>query len=141
MRKIFSLLAAVLFAGSMMAAEVTTTYVFHSSAWKANVNDVSSDWTSNQNGGGFMNNGVQVTSSSTGASATSPKSFNQISKIVVTYNTNKTAGKGSLMCRLVTMILFPRNVDLLPVQKMDAPLILLRYLTMRHLKVARLDLP
>ncbi|MCR5266610.1 MAG: hypothetical protein K6E29_08490 [Cyanobacteria bacterium RUI128] len=95
MKKIFSLLAAVLFAGSMMAAEKTVTYVFTTKSWAATMNDAAANWISNKDGGGFSNNGVQVTTSYSGANATSPDSYNQISKIVVTYNTNKSAGKGT----------------------------------------------
>ncbi len=71
-------------------------YTFTSKAWKATLNGEEANWTSNKDGGDFINNGVQVTKSGTGASATSPISYNDISKIVVTYNTNKSAGAGTI---------------------------------------------
>ena len=95
MRKIFSIFAAVLFAGSMMAADVTTTYVFQSKEWKAKVGTEDANWVSGKAGAGFNNDGVQVTTAADGANATSPESFENISKIVITYNTNKSAGKGT----------------------------------------------
>ena len=95
MKKIFSLFAAVLFAGSMMAELTTVTYVFQSKDWKAKVGEVTADWTSGKAAGGFKNNGIQVTTTYTGANGTSPESFTDISKIVITYNTNMNAGAGT----------------------------------------------
>lgn len=78
------------------AEQVTSTYTFTSKSWTATLNDDAANWTSGKDGAGFSNNGVQVTTSYSGANATSPEEFDNITKIVVTYNTNKTAGKGTL---------------------------------------------
>ena len=72
------------------------TYVFTSKDWAAKIGSTAANWTSNKAGAGFSNNGVQVTANATGANATSPKSFENISQIIVTYNTNKNAGQGTL---------------------------------------------
>ena len=76
--------------------DVTSTYVFTAKDWAATKDGEAANWTSVKDGGGFSNNGVQVTAAGTGASATSPDEYDNISKIVVTYNTNKSKGAGTL---------------------------------------------
>jgi len=83
------------------AAEVTQTYIFTNKSWKATCNEKEANWTSGTDGGSFSNNGIQVTTTS-GANATSPISFTNISKIVVTYNTNKASGAGTLEVKIGT---------------------------------------
>jgi hypothetical protein len=80
------------------AEQVTSTYTFTDKSWNATLNEEAANWISGKDGAGFLNNGVQVTSneSYSGANATSPEEFNNITKIVVTYNTNKSAGSGTL---------------------------------------------
>ena len=82
----------------MWAAETTITYTFTAKDWKA----TPANWTSGKAGGGFSNGGIQVTSNAnySGANGTSPRSFNSISKIVVTYNTNQSAGAGSIEAKV-----------------------------------------
>ena len=96
------LLLCALVVGSVnaWAVETTITYTFTAKDWKA----TPADWISGKAGGGFNNNGIQVTSAEaqTGANGTSPRSFNSISKIVVTYNTNKSAGAGSIVAQVGT---------------------------------------
>ena len=53
-------------------------------------------WTSGKEGAGFSNNGIQVTTSATGANGTTNKTFTDVSQVVVTYNTNKSKGAGTL---------------------------------------------
>ena len=84
----------------MWATEVTTTYVFTSMDWKATCNDVAANWTSGKDGAGFSNNGIQVTTNATGANGTSPVSFTNVTKIVATYNTNKSKGAGSIVAQI-----------------------------------------
>lgn len=75
----------------------TDTYTFLSKSWTATLNGNAANWTSDKDGAGFADDqGVQVTSNSSGANATSPVSFSGVSRIVVTYNTNKSAGAGSI---------------------------------------------
>ena len=76
------------------------TYVFTSKAWAAKIGSTVANWTSNKAGAGFSNNGIQVTTAATGANGTSPISYNNISQIVVTYNTNKSKGKGTLSVKI-----------------------------------------
>ena len=90
---LFALIAG---SSSSWAEETTTTYTFSAKDWKASP----ANWTSGKEGGGFSNDGVQVTTNSSGANATSPISFNDISKIVVTYNTNKSAGAGTIKVKV-----------------------------------------
>ena len=99
--KSLCLLAVLCFTTSVMAVE-TATYVFTSKSWAATLNDEPANWISGKDGGGFSNNGVQVTNNATvsGANATSPVSFDNITKIVVTYNTNAKAGDGTLEVKI-----------------------------------------
>ena len=64
------------------------------------MNGGAANWTSNKAGAGYSNNGVQVTINTTGANATSPNELTNISKIVVTYNTNKSNGAGSISVKV-----------------------------------------
>ena len=91
---LFSLMLSLLSITNLWAEDVT--YTFTSKSWAATSGGVAANWTSGKDGAGFSNNGVQVTTAATGANATSPTSFDNISKIVVTYNTNKSKGAGSL---------------------------------------------
>ena len=78
-------------------AEESITYTFQSKSWTAVLGNSSTpaNWTSGKDGAGFAaSQGVQVTSNASGANATSPISYSNISKIVVVYNTNKSAGQG-----------------------------------------------
>lgn len=97
--KLMLLLCALIAGSSSVWATVTTiTYTFSAKDWKA----TPANWTSGKDGGGFTNNGIQVTTNVdyNGANGTSPRSFNSISKIVVTYNTNKSAGDGSIVAQV-----------------------------------------
>ena len=91
------LLLCALIVGSGSAwADDEVTYTFTSQKWAATLGEDAANWTSNKDGAGFSNDGVQVTTKVAGASATSPVSFDKVKKIVVTYNTNKSAGAGSI---------------------------------------------
>ena len=82
----------------VQAEEVT--YTFTSRDWNATVNGEAANWTVGLNGAGFSNKGIQVTMNSTGANGTSPVSFNKITKIVATYNTNKSDGAGTIVVKV-----------------------------------------
>ena len=84
--------------GNAWAEEVT--YVFTSKDWAAKIGSTAANWTSNKAGAGFSNNGIQVTTTASGANGTSPISYNNISQIVVTYNTNTSKGKGTLSVKI-----------------------------------------
>ena len=77
------------------AAETTDLYTFNSASWGATKGGSAANWTSGKAGAGFNNNGIQVTTSATGANGTSPVSYTNISKVVLTYNTNKSGGAGT----------------------------------------------
>ena len=96
------LLIAVLLVGvgTAWADDVTTTYRFSDKSWSATCDNVSANWTSNKDGAGFGNQGIQVTTSATGASGTSPISFTNVTKVVATYRTNKSAGAGSITVKI-----------------------------------------
>ena len=70
------------------------TYTFTTKNWADDTNS----WTSIQDGAGFDNdkNGVQVTASATGASASTKAEVNGVSKVVVSYCTNASKGEGSI---------------------------------------------
>ena len=76
------------------------TYVFTSKDWAAKIGSTAANWKNNKAGAGFSNNGIQVTTNATGANGTSPISYNNISQIVVTYNTNKSKGNGTLSIKI-----------------------------------------
>ena len=82
--------------------EVTETYYFTSKDWGAVISDhlTKGNWTSGKNGAGYSNGGIQVTTTASGANGTSPKSFNNVTKIVATYNTNKSKGAGSIEAKI-----------------------------------------
>ena len=90
------MLVAVILCGAGSAwGEETFTYTFASKDWHAQGND--QDWTSGKDGNQFTKGrGIQVTTSASGANGTSPASFSNVSKIVVTYSTNASAGAGSI---------------------------------------------
>ena len=75
----------------------TYTYVFTSKDWNATLDGEEANWTSGKDGNSFVEGqGIQVTTGVTGANGTSPDSFNNVTKVVVTYNTNKSKGAGSI---------------------------------------------
>ena len=74
------------------------TYVFTSKDWNATLDEEEANWTSGKDGNGFTEGqGIQVTTGTTGANGTSPLSFKNVSKVIVTYNTNKNAGAGTIV--------------------------------------------
>ncbi|MBO7529763.1 MAG: chitobiase/beta-hexosaminidase C-terminal domain-containing protein, partial [Bacteroidales bacterium] len=73
--------------------ETTTTYTFSTKSWAASP----ANWTSGKDGNSYQNNqGVQVTTGCSGANATSPISFSDISKVEVRYCTNSSSGVGTI---------------------------------------------
>ncbi len=88
------------FTGSAWATDIT--YTFTSKSWTATVGGSAANWTSGADGAGFSNNGIQVTTTASGANGTSPTSFSNISAIVLTYNTNKSAGSGTAKVKIGT---------------------------------------
>ena len=77
--------------------ETTETCMFSSKSWAA----TPSNWTSGQDGASFQTGrGVQVTATATGANATSPSSYTNITKIVVTYSTNANNGAGNVVIQV-----------------------------------------
>ncbi len=74
-------------------AESSATYTFTSKSWAA----TEGNWTSGKDGNGYSNSGVQVTTGTTGANATCPTSYSNISSIVVSYCTNSSKGAGTIV--------------------------------------------
>ena len=64
------------------------------------LNEKEANWTSGKDGKGYSNNGVQVTTGVSGANATSPIDFTNVSKIVVKYCTNDNKGKGTVTLKV-----------------------------------------
>ena len=82
-----------------VSAQQTTTYTFTSKSWAATPND----WESGKDGNELTSGrGIQVTSGTSGANATSPISFSNISNIVVTYSTNASKGAGNINIQVGT---------------------------------------
>lgn len=70
------------------------TYTFNTLSWGTTGQG---DWTSGAAGNSFAaNQGVQITTGKTGANATSPRSFTNITKIEVQYCTNASSGVGAV---------------------------------------------
>ncbi|MBR3565932.1 MAG: choice-of-anchor D domain-containing protein [Paludibacteraceae bacterium] len=77
--------------GSETPSSVTST--FTSKSWA----DASSLWTSGKDGNGLTSGrGVQVTTGSSGANATTKSSYSKVTSVVVTYSTNASSGAGSI---------------------------------------------
>lgn len=75
----------------------STTYTFTSKSWAATSGGNSANWTSGKDGNQMQSGrGVQVTTGATGANATSPVSFDNVTKIEVTYSTNASSGAGTI---------------------------------------------
>ena len=90
-----------------MKGQTTSTYTFTSKSWAADpVN-----WTSGQDGGQMNSDqGVQVTTNSTGANATSPIPFTNVSKVVVNYSTNASKGEGNIEVQIGSNTTVTQNV-------------------------------
>lgn len=83
--------------GSQVWAETTTTYTFTSKSWAAKSGGSTANWTSEKDGNALTSGrGIQVTTGASGAKATSPVSFSNVTKVVVTYSTNASAGAGEI---------------------------------------------
>lgn len=80
----------------------TYSYTFTTNAWNATRGGNAANWTNVQNGSSFANNGVGVTTGAAGAHATSPNTFTSVSRVVVHYNTNKSAGAGDIVIKVGT---------------------------------------
>lgn len=93
LKLVLLLTAMIMGAGNVWAADTETTYTFTSKAWESS----NGDWTSGKEGNALTSGrGIQVTKGVSGANATSPISFSNISKIVVTYSTNASDGAGAI---------------------------------------------
>lgn len=74
-------------------AATSKTYTFTSSSW----GDAASAWTSGAEGYALVSGrGIQVTSGESGANATTKSSYDDVTKVTVTYSTNASSGAGSI---------------------------------------------
>ena len=91
--KLFFALFAMLALGVGNAWGAEKTYTFTSKSW----GDSESAWTSNKDGGQLTSGrGVQISTTYSGAGATSKNEFNNVSKVVVVYSTNASKGAGTI---------------------------------------------
>ena len=82
---------------------VTTEYTFTSATWNATSGGSAANWTNGSAGNAYTaGQGNQITSAKSGANATSPTSFTNVSEVVVTYNTNQGAGAGAVKIKIGT---------------------------------------
>lgn len=100
MKRFLSFATLMLIAFHVMAIEMTETYTFTSKTWTATLSGNAANWTSGKAGEGFYAHGVEVTEDITGANATSPVSYDNITRIVITYNTYESAGAGTLEVKI-----------------------------------------
>lgn len=70
----------------------SASYAFSNKSWNA----TPSNWTSGKDGAGYNNSGVQVTTGASGANATCPDSYDNVTSVVVSYCTNASNGVGSI---------------------------------------------
>lgn len=75
------------------------TTVFSNSSWNNTTGDTMS-WSAGKNGGFVTDRGVQVTTTNTGANATTKQAFANVSRIVVTYSTNASNGVGTINAKV-----------------------------------------
>ncbi len=75
------------------SSEESITYQFTTKSWGA----TPANWTSGKDGNGYSNSGVQVTSGYSGANGTSPRTFDAVQSVVVTYCTNSSKGAGNII--------------------------------------------
>ena len=68
------------------------TYTFTSKAWA----DDLAGWTGSEDGNSKTGQGVQVCTSQSGVEVTSKSSYDDVTKVTVTYSTNAKAGAGSI---------------------------------------------
>ena len=97
------LLLCALVAGNSSLWADTDTYIFSSKKWEATLNGSAANWTSGRDGNWIENTkDVQITTNVNvnGANATSPKTFEKVSKIVITYRTNQSTGQGSIKIQI-----------------------------------------
>ncbi|MBQ8141710.1 MAG: hypothetical protein IJ194_00945 [Bacilli bacterium] len=81
----------------VLRAPSTNTYTFTSNSWA----DSTNSWTSGKNGLSLQGGrGVQVTTGTTKANATSNNSFTNVSQVVITYSTNASNGAGSISVKI-----------------------------------------
>ena len=83
---------------SAYAISKSVTYTFGNKSWGATDDDGAvANWTSGQDGNNFTaNQGVQITTGVTGANATSPIEFSDVTNVVVKYCTNTKKGQGTI---------------------------------------------
>ena len=72
--------------------DANVTYTFNSASW----GDSTSSWNSGKAGNQLDSKGIQITTGSSGANATSKSSYTNISKIIVNYCTNASNGAGTI---------------------------------------------
>ena len=97
--KLMAALVLLLFMAPCLVGwgQTTTTYVFTSKEWKATVGETEANWTCGKAGNELTNGqGIQVTTSVSGANGTSPISFTNVTQIIVKYCTNASKGAGTI---------------------------------------------
>ena len=105
------LLLVALLVGSVSVWATDITYTFTSNDWNATAGGSEANWTSGAAGASMQSGrGVQVTAGASGANATSPESFSNISQIVVTYSTNASKGAGSIAFKVGSNTAKSQNV-------------------------------
>lgn len=83
----------------MWAESTVTTYTFNNKSWGATCNGSVANWTGSADGNQYSASnspiGVQILASGDGTTVTSPKSFTNVSKVVVNYSSS-SKGVGSI---------------------------------------------
>lgn len=83
-------------AAGSIAVQKTDNVMFTDKNWNAQINGVSESWSGGDVYGYVSGQGLQVTSSYSGVSCTSPDSYTNVSKVEIQYCTNASKGSGSV---------------------------------------------
>ena len=86
---------------SFSPAGTRVDYTFTTKSWAATSGGSAANWTSGKDGNSFAaEQGVQTTEKTSGANATSPRTFTNVTGIQVTYCTNASSGAGSVSVKV-----------------------------------------
>lgn len=99
-RPLFLLVGLLTLCVTQVWSESTvTTYTFNSKSWGATCNGSAANWTGSKDGNQYSASsspiGVQILAAGDGTTVTSPKSFTNVSKVVVNYSSS-SKGVGSI---------------------------------------------
>ena len=98
-KQLFLLLLLAIVSNVAAWGQTTKKYGFASNKW--GTYEGAGDWINGKSGNSYQQGrGVQVTTGTTGANATSPDEFSNVSNVLVIYSTNASAGAGTIKIKI-----------------------------------------